>query len=76
MQDSFRLSQARSRDLPLENRQAAKPVVCRPANSTGRKLTGRSRFKRLELTRRSQQLSFFRLFNEACGDLGMQLLSH
>ena len=76
MQDSFWLSQVFSRNLTLENRQAAKPVVWRPANSTGRKLAGRSCFKQLELTRRSQQLSFFRLFNEACGDLGMQLLSH
>ena len=65
-----------SRSLTLENRQATEPVVWRPTNSTGRKLAERSCFKQLELTLRSQQLSFFRLFNEACGDLGMQLLSH
>ena len=76
MQDSCRLSQVFSRNLSLKNKQAAEPVVWRSTNSTGRKLAERSCFKQLELTVRNQQLSFFRLFNEACGNLGMQLLSH
>ena len=67
---------SKSRGLPLKNRQIAKPVSRRPVNPTGRKQTERSRFKRLKPILRNRQLCLFRLFNEACGNLGMQPLSH
>ncbi len=67
---------SKSRGLPLKNRQIAEPVSRRSANPTGRRQTERSRFKRLEPILRNRQLCLFRLFNEACGDLGMQPVSH
>ncbi len=67
---------SKSRGLPLKKKQIAQPVSRRPVNPTGRKQTERSRFKRLEPILRNRQLCLFRLFNEACGDLGMQPSSH
>ncbi len=77
MQDSRGLSQAMSRGSPLREQANRKARIFSLDSPDGQQVGRTQPFKRLVLTQNlRQQLSFFRLFNEACGDLGMQPLSH
>ena len=61
---------------PLRISKAHSPFVDVGLTRRDRKLAGRAAlFKQLEPILH-RQLNCFRLFNEACGDLGMQPLSH
>ena len=61
---------------PLRTNKAHSPFVDVGLTRRDRKLAGRAAFiKRLEPILH-RQLNCFRLFNEACGDLGMQPLDH
>ena len=70
-----RLSQKVIRGTPLENGCAASPYCDAFASLTGGRSAKRSHIKRLMLILH-QHLYMFRLFNEACGDLDMQPISH